>query len=112
MFWVHLERRLCLEFEGLPERRYRYFWCDGLGPSEYVLDGPAPRITGKAWICNGPKPSLWRFVLLLPEPVSSREAIDWDALLPPENMTRWMSFDEERRYIEFEPAAATPDLPG
>jgi hypothetical protein len=42
--------------------------------------------------------------------VISREEIDWAALLPPKNVTRWMSFDERRRYIEIEPAAAVPDL--
>jgi hypothetical protein len=36
--------------------------------------------------------------------------IDWSALLLPENMTRWMAFDESRRYIEIEPAVAVPDL--
>jgi hypothetical protein len=108
-FWVGLEFRLCGEFAGLPERRYQYFWCDGFIPSQY-LDGPSPRVTGKAWICNGPAQDEWDFALLLPGPVGSREEIDWAALLPSEGVTRWMAFDEGRRYIEIEPWVAVPDL--
>jgi hypothetical protein len=108
-FWGSLEYRLCREFAGLPERRYQYFWCDGFIPRNYVLDGLSPRITGQCWICNGNNQE-WEFTLLLPAPVGSREEIDWAALHPPENVTRWMSFNEERRYIEIEPAVAVPDL--
>ncbi len=109
-FWVSLEFRLGHEFAGLPERRYRYFWCDGFEPSEYELAGPSPRITGWCWICNGPRQAEWQFALLLPRPVGSREEIDWPSLLPPPNVTRWMALDEGRRSIEIEPAAAVPDL--
>lgn len=109
-FWGSLEFRLCSEFAGLPERRYQYFWCDGFAPCDYLLEGPSPRITGKCWICNGPKQDEWDFVLLLPAPVGSRAEIAWSALHPAENVTGWMSFDEARRYLEIEPAVAEPDL--
>jgi len=109
-FWVSLEYRLCDEFAGLPERRYQYFWCDGFCPSHYALDGPSPRSTGICWICNGPKQAEWSFTLLLPNPYGSREEIDWATLRPPEGVTRWMSFDERRKYLEIEPGVAVPDL--
>lgn len=108
-FWVSLEFCLCHEFAGLPERRYQYFWCDGLIPSDYQLDGPTPRITGRCWICNGPAQAEWDFTLLLPRPFGSREEVDWASFLPRPNVTRWMAFDEDRRYIEIEPAVAVPD---
>jgi len=109
-FWVSLEYRLCGEFAGLSERRYQYFWCDGFIPGHYLLDDVRPRISGKSWICNGPAQAEWDFTLLLPHPFESREQITWTSLLPPRNMTRWMAFDEGRRYIEIEPAVAVPDL--
>lgn len=109
-FWGSLEFRIGREFAGLPERRYRYFWCDGFAPRDYLLDGPSPRIVGRCWICNGPAQAEWDFALLLPSPARSRAEIDWAALCPAENVTRWMSFDEGRRYIEIEPATAVPDL--
>ena len=109
-FWLDLEYRLCDEFRGLSERRYHCFWCDGFIPGNYRLDDPRPQITGKAWICDGPKQDEWDFTLLLPRRFASREEIDWESLLPPDEVTRWMAFDEGRRYIEIEPAAAVPDL--
>lgn len=109
-FWGSLEFRLCRELAGQRERRYRGFWCDGFIPRDYILDGPSPRITGRCWICNGPAQAEWDFALLLPGPVGSREEIDWVALHPAENVTRWMSFDERKRYIEIEPTVAVPDL--
>lgn len=110
-FWVSLEYRVCLEFAGLPERRYQYFWCDGFIPSQYLLDDAQPRITGKAWICNGSAQAEWNFALLLPGPFASREEIDWASLLPPKGLTCWIAFDEGRRYIEIELAVAVPDRP-
>lgn len=109
-FWGSLEFRLCREFAGLVERRYQYFWCDGFIHQEYILDSPSPRIIGRCWICNGSAQAVWDFALLLPGPVRAREEIDWASLYPAENTTRWMSFDESRRYIEFEPAVSVPDL--
>ena len=109
-FWVSLEFRLCHEFAGLPERRYQYFWCDGLIPGQYLVGDARPRITGKAWICNGQAQAEWDFALLLPRPFASREEIDWGSLLPPSGVTCWMAVDEGRRFIEIEPAVAVPDL--
>ena len=109
-FWGSLEYRLCREFAGLPERRHQNLWCDGFIPSDYVLDGSSPQITGRCWICNGSRQANWSFAVLLPKPFGSREEIDWAALHPAEIVTRWMSFDERRRHIEIEPAVAVRDL--
>jgi hypothetical protein len=109
-FWLWLEGRLCHEFAGLPERRHHYLWCDGFLPDDYILEDPNPRITGRCWICNGRRPSDWTFALFLPRAFGSRDEIEWKSLLPPIDVTRWMAFDEDRRYVEIEPAAAVPDL--
>jgi hypothetical protein len=109
-YWASLEYRVCREFAGMPERCLRYLWCDGFIPGEYLLDNPRPRITGRVWICNGPRQAEWAFTLLLPQPCRSREAIDWASLLPPEDMTRWLSLDEAGRQMAIEPAVAVPDL--
>jgi hypothetical protein len=109
-YWKELEFRLCVEFAGLPERRFRYWWCDGLLAQQYRLDENPPRITGVAWLGDNAAGTRWEFALLLPERAAAIESIDWASLLPAENMTCWMSFDEERKYLEIEPAAAKPDL--
>lgn len=75
-FWGALEYRLCREFEGMSHKQLRRLWCDGIVPSLFLLDDPRPRITGQAWVCDGPSQAEWKFTLLLPGPVASREQID------------------------------------
>jgi len=66
-------------------------------------------VTGTAWICNGEQQAQWEFALMLKQSSPSREVIDWASLLPADDTTRWMSFDENKRYIEIDPTAATLD---
>ena len=108
-FWVSLEFRVCREFAGMSQNHIRGLWCDGFESRRWSLDEPRPRIVGRAWICSGPRQAEWDFTLFLPHPVASREEIDWAALLPPENVTRWLSLDFDRKLIQIEPGAAVPD---
>lgn len=103
-YWEKLEYRICREFAGMADKRLQYLWCDGLVPGEYQLNEDSPRITGRAWIGNGPRESEWEFTLLLPVLFRSREEIDWASLLPPEEVTRWLSVNQAGRKIEIEPA--------
>jgi hypothetical protein len=108
-YWQALEFRICREFAGMPERHMQYMWCDGLVPEQFLLDDPTPRIIGRAWICNGPRQAQWAFTIFLPSPVGSRAEIDWAAMLPAEDVTRWLAFDLEGKRIQIEPAAAVAD---
>jgi hypothetical protein len=105
-YWVHLEYRVCREFAGMPENHLRFLWCDGFIPQQYLFDGPSPRITGRAWICNGPRQDQWAFTLFLNHPVASRSEIDWPSLLPREDVTRWLAVDPPGKRIQIEPLAA------
>jgi hypothetical protein len=87
----------------------RGVWCDGFVPRRYIFDDQRPRIVGRAWICRGPRQAEWEFILLLPSPVGSWDEIDWASLLPQENVTRWLSLNQDRRCIEIEPGVAVPD---
>jgi hypothetical protein len=109
-YWLRLEYRICREFAGMPDRYLQHLWCDGLTPEQHLLDDSMPRITGQAWICNGPTQDKWTFTLLLPHPVSSREEIDWASLLPPENVTRWLTLDRHGNCIQIDPSAPVPEL--
>jgi hypothetical protein len=109
-FWLALEFRICDEFAGLPEGRYRRFWCDGFIPADYLLGDSPPRIRGRVWIVDGQAQANWAFTLLLPQRYPSRDEIDWASLLPPPGVTKWMGFDEDRQHLEIEPSAAVPDL--
>jgi hypothetical protein len=108
-YWVSLEYRICREFGAMQNWDLRHYWCDGLIPERYHLLGSEPRITGRAWICYGQRQQEWTFTLYLPEPIDSQEEIDWASLLPPENVTRWLAFDQETRCIQVEPSAAILD---
>ncbi len=76
-FWTSLEFRICGEFAGMPERRYRIVtsvrWLCA-DPIHSTVRRLASR--GQRWICNGPEQAEWDFVLILPGPVPSREEID------------------------------------
>jgi hypothetical protein len=51
----------------------------------------------------------WEFTLFLDRPYKSRDKIDWDSLLPADDMTMWMAYDRMARKIQFEPSAAEQD---
>jgi hypothetical protein len=93
----------------MPEHRLCYLWCDGFIPEQCVLDGLSPRITGQVWICDGPREDQWEFTLILNRPVASRAKIDWSSLLPPENVTRWLTLDQPGKRIQIEPSAVVAD---
>jgi hypothetical protein len=109
-YWVSLEYRVCREFAGMKDRGLRHLWCDGFVPERYLLSGPEPRVTGRAWVGHGTRQAEWTFTLFLPRPVGSREGVDWAALLPPEGVTRWLALDPAGKHLQIEPAAAVPDL--
>ncbi len=51
----------------------------------------------------------WEFDLLLPGPVESRVNIVWSTLLPPPNVTRWLTMDPIAKRLVVEPSVAVPD---
>src|SRR5262245_32409775 len=100
-FWLRLQYRVANEFEGLRENHLRFRWCDGFVPEKYELNSPLPRITGRACIVNGQHSwKKWEFTLQLRGPVASQSEINWESLLPPGDVTRWMSVDLDRKQIE------------
>jgi hypothetical protein len=109
-YWLSLEYRLGREFRGMTEGQLTDFWCDGIAPEAYFITGRRARILGHAWICKGSHQMEWKFELLLPHRVRSRDEIDWASLLPSHDATRWLAVDKERQFIQIEPAAAVPNL--
>lgn len=106
-FWDRLEYRVCDELARSADRHHRGLWCDGILPDLYILDAPSTRIEGRAWVgYNGQ--GEWRFTLLLTDPVASREGIPWSTLLPPLEVTRWLTVDPDGKRLVIEPTAAEP----
>jgi hypothetical protein len=83
----------------MEDRALRFLWCDGLVPEQYLLDDPTPRITGRAWLCNGPRQNRWQFTLFLTGIARTVEDISWAALLPADAATGWLGVDREGRQI-------------
>jgi hypothetical protein len=107
-FWVRLEYRLCSEFPGFADNSLRFLGCDGFVPEEYSLDVSSPTIRGRVWIVDRGQ-ELWQFTLCLWAGPVDRSAIEWSALLPPDDVTGWLSVDRTTKRLEIEPAAARPD---
>jgi hypothetical protein len=76
----------------------------------FLLDDPKARFLVTAWICKRPHQEEWRLELLLPNRLTSRDEIQWEELLPPDNVTKWMAIDRQKKFIQIEPAAAVPDV--
>lgn len=108
-YWVSLEFRVCREFAGMPENHLRFLWCDGFIPEQYLLNALSPHITGRAWICNGSRQEEWFFTLFLNQALESPQEIEWQKLLPPEDVTRWLAIDLPGKRIQVEPSAAVAD---
>ena len=105
-----LEYRNCRKLADMQSWDLRHLWCDGFSPERYYLTGQKPYITGGAWICLGQRQSEWKFTLLLPPTGNLQDGIDLHSLLPPENMARRLTIDQEREHIKVEPGVAMPDL--
>jgi hypothetical protein len=111
-FWNHLEYRVCLEIEGLKQAELRRYWCDGFIPAWYDLAAPSPRIFGRVWMGIGPREQQeWEFILVLRDQVACRQAIEWSTLLPPPDVTRWLTLDPMGKRLVVEPAVAVRESP-
>ena len=102
-YWKELEFRITRELARLEDRARRFLWCDGFIPEEYLLEDPAPRIRGRAWICNGPRQEQWEFTLLVHGATRVRDEICWSALLPPDEANAWFTLDLDEQRIELSP---------
>lgn len=110
-FWLHLEFRICGEISGLRRTDFWGLWCDGFLPDPIEFTKPRRRIGGTVWMgWGGSTQELWDFSLLLPRKVKSEAEIDWVSLLPPKDVTGWLSLDKARRFMRIDPSASYPDL--
>ncbi|GIH03871.1 hypothetical protein Rhe02_19380 [Rhizocola hellebori] len=83
-------------------------WCDGLIPEIYDLQGDPPGVHGRAY-CGPSGQEHWQFTLLIGDGVNTAEDIDWLSLLPPAEVTGWLSPHIRDRRLVIEPSAAYPD---
>lgn len=106
-FWDQLESRVTRELSDLDSPQLNRLWCDGFTATIYRLDAEQPFISGRTLICKGSKQESWEFILLLPESFSSIETIRWDSILPPQEMSRWVTLDLRNRTVRIDPSSAS-----
>jgi hypothetical protein len=93
-FWSHLEYRVCREIESLRGDDFRGLWCDGFCPEQFELIDDRAAITGRVWMGRGSREQEdWRFSLILPEGVGEDADVDWNAVLPADDVSGWLSED-------------------
>ncbi|MBK9387720.1 MAG: hypothetical protein IPN34_23135 [Planctomycetes bacterium] len=108
-FWPALEFRVCREMYGDEDCSREGLWCDGFLAHPDALDPRRDRIRGDAWVCFGSMQERRTFELRLPRKVRTYEQIPWAELLPPEDVTAWLTVDREGKRLVVAPADAVPD---
>lgn len=103
-YWPRLEYRVTRELARMQDSALSSLWCDGFVPESYLVDQPAPCITGRAWIGRGPvAQDEWSFTLVLHQTTLARDVISWSALLPPDESTGWLAVDVEGQWLAITP---------
>jgi hypothetical protein len=110
-FWHRLEFRVCREMAGTRQGDLGLYWCDGFTPEIADLVARPPRISGRVWLARGGREQwAWAFNLILtPDALSDRGEVDWTRLLPPDDVTGWLSLDWAGKTMKVVPSAAYPD---
>ena len=111
-YFIALEYRVCRELAGMRDENLRIIWCDGFLPDPQIeISRRHRRVTGKFWIgFGGSHHELWDFHLLLGPIVKDRQQIDWAALLPPDEVTGWLSMYFESKLLVVRPYAIYPEI--
>jgi hypothetical protein len=106
-FWRALERRICRELEAMSDNALRHMWCDGVrGDIVRREVGPAC-LCGSIWIGKDGQTAT-QFTMALPDNITSRDDIVWSKLMPPEDMTAWLSVDVKRKLVTIDLSKAEP----
>jgi hypothetical protein len=107
-FWERLEYRVCGELAGMEDRDLRALWCDGFIPRQLLIDDGPPRIIGYAWMAIGAREQdQWNFIFYLPTSVRSQIDLEWQELLPPEDLTEWLEIDRTKKELRIHPTNLT-----
>ena len=107
-YFAALEYRICREMLGMRDVRLTYMWCDGILPEQAIPSDRPRRITGRVWFGSSGQ-ECWDFVLMLGRSPVAREKIDWAKLMPPNDVTGWLSLDFKKRVMKIDPRAAYAD---
>jgi hypothetical protein len=106
-FWAALEFRICRELSGMTDNALRHMWCDGIRGDIVCREGGPAYMAGTVWIGKDGQTTM-HFAMALPDNVGSTDGIRWSTLMPPENMTAWLSVDLKRKLVVIDLSKAEP----
>ena len=91
-FWSGLEFHICRELRGMDDKILSGMCCDGIrGDIVRPEAGPA-YMYGTIYIGKTGQTAM-EFRMALPDNITSKDDIVWSKLMPPEDVTAWLSVD-------------------
>jgi hypothetical protein len=106
-FWLALEWRICRELSGMGDAVLRPMWCDGIHGAIVQPEASPAYMSGTIYIAKDGQTAM-PFTMALPNNIASTDDIVWSALMPPEDMTAWLSVDTKRKLVTIDLSKAEP----
>ena len=106
-FWTALEWRICRELSGMTDNVLRHMWCDGVRGDIVRREAGPACMSGSIWIGKDGQTEM-QFTMALPDNIASKDHIVWSTLMPPEDMTAWLSVDLKRKLVTIDLSKAEP----
>jgi hypothetical protein len=76
----------------------RSMWCDGIRGAVVRPEAGPAYMSGTIWIGKDGQTEM-QFTMVLPDNIASKDDIVWSKLMPPEDMTAWLSVDPKRKLV-------------
>src|SRR5262245_19220074 len=106
-FWRALEMRICRELRGMTDNALWHMWCDGVRGDIMRPEAGPTHMHGTIWIGKDGQTAM-QFTMALPDNITSKDRIVWSTLMPPEDMTAWLSVDLKRKLVTMDLSKAEP----
>jgi hypothetical protein len=106
-FWNALEWRIDRELRGMTDTFLRDIWCDGIRGNVVRPEAGPAYMYGTIWIGKDGQTPM-QFTMALPDNVVSKDDIAWSTLVPPEDVTAWLSVDIKRKLVAIDLSKAEP----
>jgi hypothetical protein len=97
-FWPALEFRICRELSGMDDKVLSGMWCDGIRGDIVRPEAGPVYMYGTIYIGKTGQTAM-EFRMTLPDNIASKDDIVWSKLMPPEDMTAWLSVDYSKRKL-------------
>jgi hypothetical protein len=91
----------------MTDNALRHMWCDGIRGDVIRPEAGPAHIYGTIWIGKDGQTAM-PFKMTLPGNITGKDGIAWSTLMPPEDMTAWLSVDLKRKLVTIDLSKAEP----